>query len=212
MRRVLALVAASTIVATAGCGGSQPAGSATTAAARVVDGSCQSDSIEGGPSAQSCTFVLSDGERFSCAKPFSGQTPTAAQLERTECRRLPSLKLSAAERAVTARIEAASTCLNAKRLRAIGGPVLPTYPPGGPVAPSPLSSSQPRGELVITSSHPTFIAFSANAAQAARIEPALVRMDAGSHVEVERRGAETIIWSSAPTSELRNTVWGCLPQ
>lgn len=213
MRRVLAVVAASTVVCAAGCGGSQPASPATTTVARVVDGQCDAFALRYQPKpVQQCTFVLSDGERFGCAKPFTGETPTAAQLIRSGCRRLASLRFSAAERALVARIDAVRTCLTARRLRAVGGPVLPTYPPGGPVVPSPPSSSQPRGELVITSSHPTFIAFYANAAQAARVEPALVRMDAGSHVEVERRGAATVIWSSVPTSKLRSSVWGCLPQ
>jgi hypothetical protein len=79
------------------------------------------------------------------------------------------------------------------------------------VLPNQSSSKQPGGELVLSSADPTFIAFYADAAQAARIEPALARADSSSHVLVERRGAETIVWSSAPTSELRSTVRDCLP-
>lgn len=211
MRSLLAVLTVGTVVSTAGCGGSQPASSDATAVARVVDGICQTDSLRSGPRAQSCAFVLSDGERFTCGKPFAGQTPTAAQLGREGCQRLSSLRFSAAERALIARIDAVRTCLTAKRLRAVGGPVLPLSSPGGPVVPSPPSSSQPRGELVITSGHPTFIAFYADAAQAARIEPTLVRMDASSHVDVERRGAATVVWSHVPTSAQRNTLWACLP-
>jgi hypothetical protein len=73
------------------------------------------------------------------------------------------------------------------------------------------SSKQPGGELVLSSAQPTFVAFYTDVAQAARIEPTLARADSSSHVQVERRGAETIVWSSAPTSELRSTVRACLP-
>jgi hypothetical protein len=213
VRRLLAVFALGTILCATGCGGSHPAASATTTTARVVNGVCQSDSLRGQAASQSCTFVLSDGEQFSCGKPFAGHAPAAAQLERAGCRRLPSLKLSSAERALIVRIGDAQTCLTAKGLRATGGPLLPSSPPGGTVLPSgPPGSTQPGGELVLTSAHPTFIAFYASAAQAARIEPALSRADSSSHVEVEAHGAETVIWSHAPPNGVRNMVSGCLPQ
>ncbi|HTU86547.1 MAG TPA: hypothetical protein VMF57_13285 [Solirubrobacteraceae bacterium] len=65
---------------------------------------------------------------------------------------------------------------------------------------------------MITATHPTFIAFYADAALAARVAPALMREDRGEHVQVQTRGAETIVWSGAPTSDRRNMVWSCLPR
>jgi hypothetical protein len=225
VRRVLAVLALATVFCAGGCGGSHRA-STVSAAPTVVDGACQSFALRGQGGSQSCTFVLSDGERFSCGQPFKGHTPTARQLERSGCRRLVSLQLSGAELALISRLDRARTCLTAKGLRAIGGPVLPTAkaPPSGAadkskspggavlVPGAPASSSQPGGELVISSIHPTFIAFYADAAQAARIEPTLMRQNSDTHVQVQERGAETIVWSHPPTGELRNMVSGCLPR
>jgi hypothetical protein len=209
VRRMLAGLVLASVLCVAGCGGSGHAPPASGASARVVDASCQSSA---GVS-QACTFVLGDGERFGCGRTFSGPAPTAGQLERAGCRRLASLKLSEAELAAIARLEVAQTCLTGKGLHAIGGPVLPTNPPDGAVQPSsPSGTAQPGGELVISSSHPTFVAFYADAAVAARVEPALSRADSSSHVQVERHGAETIVWSHPPTSQTRNMVRSCLPR
>lgn len=194
LRLVLALGA---VLCAGGCGGSAHAPTSTTAT--VVDATCQSSAGAGTAASSSCTFVLSDGERFSCGQPFKGPSPTAAQLERSGCRRLASLKLSRPELALIARLDGARTCLTGKGLRASGGPVLQN--PSGPA---------PGGELVLSSAQPTFIAFYTDAAQAARLEPALARADSSSHVQVERRGAETVIWSAAPTSRLRASVRACL--
>jgi hypothetical protein len=199
VRRLLVVLAVGTALGATGCGGSRPARHATTSA-RVVDGTCQSAAAAEKPAAQSCTFVLGDGERFSCGQPFKGPAPTAPQLEHARCRRLSSLRLSAAERALIRRLGDARICLTEKGLRVSGGPVLLNQ----------SGSNQPGGELVLSSDDPTFIAFYADAAQAARIEPALARADSSSHVQVERRGAETVIWSAAPTTQLRASVRACV--
>jgi hypothetical protein len=64
---------------------------------------------------------------------------------------------------------------------------------------------------VISSAHPTFIAFYTDAARAKRIEPKLRRDDSGKHVMLERRGAVTIVWTQAPADDTRQSVWGCVP-
>jgi hypothetical protein len=63
---------------------------------------------------------------------------------------------------------------------------------------------------VISSAHPTFIAFYTDAAKGRRVEPALRRDDAGKHVLLERRGAVTIAWSQAPAGDFRDAVWACV--
>jgi hypothetical protein len=211
VRRLLVVLVLGAAVYASGCGGSQHAPTATPAT--VVNATCASFGGAGKTVSQSCAFVLSDGERFRCGRAFRGAAATAEQLEHSGCRRLASLKLSDPERALIARLDGARSCLTAKGLHAVGGPVLPTGPPGGTVQlPTPPGSTQPGGEVVITSAQPTFIAFYNDATQAARIEPGLARSDASAHVLVERRGAETIVWSHAPTAQLRNTVRACLPQ
>jgi hypothetical protein len=214
VRRLLVVLAVGTVACATGCGGSSHGSTPTTAsAATVVNATCGSSALRGKPPVQSCAVVLSDGERFSCGAAFKGATPTARQLERLGCRRLPSLKLSGAELALIARIDGARSCLTTKGVHAVGGPVLPTGPPGGTVQlPAPANSTQPGGEVVLDSSQPTFIAFYTNAAQAARIEPELARSDRSAHVLVEGHGAETIVWSHAPTEQLRDTVRACLPR
>jgi hypothetical protein len=63
---------------------------------------------------------------------------------------------------------------------------------------------------VISSTHPTFIAFYTDAARANRIEPELKRADSGKHVILERRGAVTIVWTQAPAGDTRESVWRCV--
>jgi hypothetical protein len=86
----------------------------------------------------------------------------------------------------------------AKGLRAFGGPVLPGR------------SRTPDGELVLSSSHPTFIAFYIDVAQARRLEATIVRRARISHGQVETRKAVTIIWTRVPTNSLRSSVEACV--
>jgi hypothetical protein len=167
----------------------------------VNSASCQESGRNGKPTRQSCTFVLNDGRRLGCNRTFNGPTPDVPQLLREGCRWLAPLKLSPATRAVIARIDSDRRCLSSKGMRAVGGPAFASSPP---------DPTQPAGELVISSTHPTFIAFYTDAARAARIEPALRREDAHVPVRLERRGAVTIAWSQAPAADLRAAVWACV--
>jgi hypothetical protein len=200
MRRFSALVCVGTCLIVAGCGGSHRP--ATTAAdAQVNSVTCEESALRGKPPVGSCTFVLNDGRRLGCNRTFNGPTPSVPQLLRDGCHWLTRLRLSRPMRAVIARIDSGRSCLTSKGLRAIGGPAFPSSPP---------DPTQPDGELVISSTHPTFIAFYTDATRAAQIEPALRRDDAAKHVSLERRGAVTIVWSQAPDGDLRHTVWGCV--
>jgi hypothetical protein len=200
VRHRLALLALGTVLLSVGCGGSQPA-SRTAADTQVNSASCATSGGAGKPTTQSCKFVLSDGRRLRCNRDFVGPTPSVAQLLRDGCRWLTPLKLSASMRAVIARIDRVRGCLTSKGLRAVGGPAFPSRP---------RDPAQPDGELVITSRTPSFVAFYTDAAKASRTLPALRRLDAGKHVQLERRGAVTIAWTNAPAEDVRSDVWGCV--
>jgi hypothetical protein len=136
--RVMVVVGALAVVV-GGCG--SDSARAAAADAQVGSGSCQVSGVGGHTTSQSCSFVLSDGQQFRCRQAFEGQTPTARVLEYTQgCVRLPSLKLSPAERRMIAALDKARSCLTANWLRAIGAPVLPPNPPG---------SSGADGEVVV---------------------------------------------------------------
>jgi hypothetical protein len=163
--------------------------------------SCATSGEAHKPTRTTCTFVLNDGRRLGCNRNFLVPTPSVPQLLRDGCHWLAPLELSRPMRAVIARIDSDRHCLASKGLRATGGPAFPSRPP---------NPTQPDGEVVISSTHPTFIAFYTDSARAARIEPALRHDDAGKHVFLERRGAVTIAWSQAPAGDLHRTVWGCV--
>lgn len=203
MRRALTLLVLCVAgLSAAGCGGS-PRAAAGTAEPQIDSASCEVSGGAGRQTTRSCTFVVSDGRRFSCNRFFTGPAPSVSELERAaDCRRLPSLVFSRAERALMARLSRARNCLVARGLRVSGGPVLP------PVGPT---STEPDGELVIGSASLAFIAFYTSAARARRIEPVLRRDDAHAPVLLQRRGAVTIAWIRAPAGEPRNMVWTCLP-
>jgi hypothetical protein len=206
MHRVAVLLAVGSALMAVGCGGSRPAAAPAAAAAaadppQVNAGLCQTSDSAGKPTMKSCTFVLNDGRRLGCSRSIVGPPTTVPQLLHDGCRWLTPLKLSRSMRAVIARIDSDRRCLTSKGLRVVGGPAFPSGPP---------DRTQPNGELVISSAHPTFIAFYTNAARAKRIEPALRRDDAHEQVRLERRGAVTIAWSETPTGELRSAVWDCV--
>jgi len=196
---MLAPLVLGTVLVAAGCGGSHRT-QTTSAGAQVESGGCESSSSNGKPASESCLYVFSDGRQLRCGKQFNGQTPTVRQLERAGCRRLAPLKLSASERALIARLDQARSCLTARGRRALGGAILPPIPPG---------STQPDGELVISSTHPAFIAFYTDAARAMRLEPGIRRDALRTHALVERRGTVTVVWTRAPAGEERGAVWTC---
>lgn len=197
--RAVVVVGAMAVVV-GGCGSS----SARTAAAdaQVASGSCQVSGADGHTTSQSCSFVLSDGQQFRCRQAFEGQTPTARELEHTKgCIRLPSLKLSPAERTMIAALDRARSCLAAKGIRALGAPVLPPNPPG---------SSSADGEIVVgqSAANIVFIAFYTNAARAQQLQASLIRNAHRLKDQVERHGAVTVLWIHPP-SGVRAAVRAC---
>jgi len=197
--RVVVVVGAMAVVV-GGCG----SGSVRTAAAdaQVESGSCQVSGVGGHTTSQSCSFVLSDGQQFRCRQAFEGQTPTARVLEHTKgCVRLPSLKLSPAERRMIAALDKARGCLTAKGIRALGAPVLPPNPPG---------SDSADGEIVVgrSAADVVFIAFYTNTARAQQLEASLMRNAHRFKGQVERHGAVTVLWVHPP-SGVRAAVRAC---
>jgi hypothetical protein len=180
------------VIAVASCG-SQAA--RTTAAADVVSGSCMSSGINGHTTSESCEFVLSDGRRFRCPHELKGP-PTSRALKAAGCVQLRSLVLSAAQRSLISKVDRARNCLRGKGLRAFGGPVLP------------VNSQTADGEIVVSSPHPTFVAFYSDVAKARRVESSAAR-SVRFHGLVEDRGTVRIIWTHAPTSALRSAVEAC---
>ena len=182
-----------------GCGSG---GAGTMAAgARVESGTCQTSGANSSLVSQSCEFALSDGQRFRCSNSFEGQTPTARTLEHARgCMRLPSLKLSAAELAMIKALDGTRICLTSQGLHAIGGAVLPPSP----------GANMADGEVVISSSHPTVIAFYTDAARAMRARASVVGNARRARGLVDRRGAATIFWAGIPSRELRGSVETCV--
>lgn len=193
-------------VAVGGC--SSGAAQTATADAQVESGNCHSAGSSGHVTSQSCDFVLSDGQQFRCHKAFAGQTPTARMLEHANgCVRLRSLRLSPAVRAVVAAIDKARSCLTARGLHPIGGPVLPPNPPG---------SSSADGELVVgktaimrKAAPGAFIAFYTDAAKARRLQAELMRNARRLGGQIERYEAVTVLWLHRPASGLSAAVHTC---
>ncbi len=187
-------------VVVGGCGSGSTR--AAVADAQVESGSCQSSGAGGRVVSQSCSFVLSDGQRFRCQKAFRGQTPTARVLGHAKgCVRLRSLVLSPAVRRMITALDRARSCLTTKGLRALGGPVLP---------PNPSGSSSADGELVVgrSATHVVFIAFYTDAARAQRLQAGLRQNARRLKAQVERHGAVTVL-SIRPPSGSRAAVQAC---
>ena len=200
LRVALVLGTLAVVIVTVSCG----SGRAPTAAAdaQVETGSCQSSGVGGHGVSQSCSFVLSDGQQFRCRQAFEGQTLTARVLVHTKgCVRLRSLVLSPAVRRMIAALDKARTCLTAKGLRALGGPVLPAVS---------RDSSSADGELVVgrSAAHAVFIAFYTDAARAQRLQASLMRDGRRLKGQVQRRGAVTVLWIHPP-SGIRAAVQTC---
>ena len=73
----------------------------------------------------------------------------------------------------------------------------------------PSNNRTPDGEIVVSSRHPTFIAYCVDAAKARRL-----RREGIPRVSVrelaQTRGLVSIAWTGLPASELQTTVEGCV--
>jgi hypothetical protein len=183
------------------CGSS--ARPAAVSAARVQSGTCQGTHGATRVVVDSCLFLLSDGQQFSCSlthagNALNGRMPTEAVLEHTTgCKRLAALRLSPALRGVLASVNRARGCLKGKGLSALGG--LPPKPP---------ESSTPDGELVLSKSS-AFVAYYTDAATATAAAPEINR-NAPRGSRVERRGAVTILWTRPPSQSVRSALERCV--
>lgn len=154
-------------------------------------------------SSGSCTFLLSDGQRFRCPLRFQRGPTSVSLIEHSKaCVQLARLVIPAALRAVAARIGSARTCLTAHGLSVTGGLVL-AAPPN-----TPERAYSPDGELDTSDS---LIGFYGDRGQAQRLEPAVVKNAKRFSGQVERDGAENIVWVASPPRRLREIVQTCTP-
>jgi hypothetical protein len=99
----------------------------------------------------------------------------------------------------SAAAEAARTCLGEAGLEVLGG----SSDPGDRDAPDiELTAPLDGGQL--------FVAFYADAGEAAAAESAIRGNAADFGGVVERRGSTTIVWSEPPSADSRETVVGCV--
>ena len=107
--------------------------------------------------------------------------------------------IAAAVRAAGARIERARSCLVKHGEVVNGGLALPPQPTG------------PSGELMTGGAE---IAYYTDAARAARLAPDVARnltrfREVGHYAELQRDGAQNIVWFASPSGGLRTTVLAC---
>lgn len=221
MRQIrAAVVAALVVVGAAACGAGgggttrvdAPVATSVAGPADVVQTSCEATARPGSQPVGSCTFVLSDGERFRCAY-IAGASPSAPMLERDKrCVRMSTLVIPPAVRGVAVKIADDRACLTARGLPARGGPVLvPSASPG---------ARGPAGELVVgrvssgfRAGHPpsgAAMAYYTDAEKAQRGEPLLLLRAQRLRAQLERHGAITILWFRPPTNALRAAVQACV--
>lgn len=197
--------------AIAGCGSGGAQSSASTGVpAQVASVACSTGAVgtSTGTNARtpmSCVLVLTDGRRFRCRGEIIGPPPTPAALtHRKGCSEISSLALAPTIKALAVAIYRAQTCITKRGFHATGAPVLPQTQSGP-------ASSRADGELlVLQPGGPVTIGYYTSSAKAQRLA-AMVRSAARrTNAQVQRHGAETIVWSRQPSERLRHAVQQCL--
>lgn len=156
----------------------------------------------------SCTMVFSNGRRYRCSARFAqhlapGVTPASVFEHAKACQQLSRLVIPAALRAVAARIGKARACLLAHGLRVVGGLVFPLqHEPAG-------ESYAPAGELNLDSST-VLVGFYSDARHAEAAVPRVIENVRRVHGEINRAGADNIVWPAAPPHRLLHIVQGCI--
>lgn len=197
------------LVAAVGCGSTAkptpsappPAAGTATPPTQLTLSSCTSTTGSRHRVSSSCLYVFSDGQRFRCSGSGSGRSAssTAALEHARGCVALTRIVISAAARAVIARIDTTRACLSKRDLPVSGGPVFPQQSP-----------SSPDGELIVGSgASGAFIAFYSDAGRAARLEPQVTLNARRVGGQVERRGATTVLWIHHAGKRLRAGVLAC---
>ena len=131
-RGPLGLIAAVLVLLGASAGALAATGVLGGAPLRVSSASCEisGGGFTSGPmraNEESCTYVLSDGQRFRCPGPIGHMTPSVTNLEHSKtCVQLSKLPVPPGKQRVFAAIQTARTCLAAQHLSVSGGPVFPT--------------------------------------------------------------------------------------
>ena len=213
----LGLIAAALVLLGASAGALAATGVLSGSPRQVSSATCE---ISGGgfvsgpvrPNEESCTYVLSDGQRFRCPGPIGHMTPSVTNLEHSKtCVQLSKLVVPAANQRVVAAIETARSCLAAQHLYVNGGPaVLAPVPGGRGGAIAPRAQQRPLGELDVTNGlGEALIGFYEDPAAAKSHEAAAAQRANRFAGEVERQGAVTIIWIGSASLKLRRGLQAC---
>jgi hypothetical protein len=160
----------------------------------VLVGSCWVAGVGSTVTSESCDIILSNGRRYRCHHFFGGR-PTARRLTAAGCRRMASIRITAAQLQLYRVVDRRAECLTRQRLR-----VLPI--------PLPLDKRRdPAGQIVDTAHNRFVVDYYLTAAEARRDAP---RLRKGPPLtEVQRRGNVAIVWLKHPSARLQKTMSAC---
>lgn len=195
------LVAVALLAGVIACGTAIAATGVLDSGTAITSSSCSAAGGSASAVRSSCTFVLSNGERFACTPAFARSRPSVEAIERSgACSSTAPSHPSAGSSAVAGRIANVSGCLAGNGLTAHGG-----------VAPQPAGADAPAGELTLASAgSEAFIAFYESAQRARRLAPQIEKKATRFNGLVERQGPITVVWTGAPSSSLQALVGRCL--
>jgi hypothetical protein len=169
-----------------------------------------------------CTVVLSDGQRYRCSSRFAqrlapGLTPTSVFEHAKACNQLSRLVIPAALRAVASRIGKVRICLSAHSLRVVGGLVFPVdrgagYAPAGELDVSPRKTSSTGGVVLHGVGLPgdALVGFYTDARHAASSARRVMKNVNRVGGQLERAGAESILWLTPPPHAVRDIFKACI--
>jgi len=186
-----------------------------TGRAHVSSSSCLSSaSSSGAPARESCTFYLSDGRRYRC----SGAASTAAANTGTSvgsiehdrrCVALARTRYPSWFRALASRLEGTRVCLRDAGLHAGGEATPPVGPANTATA---REATSPVGLVALLDrGGSALIVFYRDARAAQQRAQELRRETKPLGAQVERRGAESVVWAHAPAASVRHRVHTCVP-
>lgn len=197
------VVAATVLAGVIACGTAIAATKILKSGTTITSASCSAAGSNASAVRSSCTFVLSNGERFVCTPSFAGSRPGVEAIERSSaCSSTEPLHPPAGSSVVAGRIVNVRRCLASKGLTAYGG-----------VAPQPVgaNTNAPAGELTVASDGAeAVIAFYESARRARQLVPQIEKKAARFKALVEQQGPITIVWAGSRSSSLHALVTRCL--
>ena len=211
--RLVALLAAGTMVLCAGgCGGASTpstteaadrAGAGVSAAEITSSKNCTGERQGSSPEVTYCEFVLSGGRRFKCqGSGFDRSQPSAGELsDNKACIPLSRVAIPVVPGTVLTQMARVRTCLTHHDLQVSGGPAGPEGP-GQPTG--------PYGVLYVVSAfsvpgYTVTIAFDRHSQGVKRRKGHVIRVAD----REEHHGAVSVTWHGTPAKGLRTSVRAC---